>query len=442
MKKKFPSLSLNQGSRGISVEKATFGGVSSMDDRHDEVRRPMTQDDQTSGSESEMGMESMSFAMLEDVHPGEIVEGKVVHISSDGVLVDVGAKSEGIIQLEDLSHRRVERAEDVVKLGDTIRVYVVGYEGEEGALRLSKRRADEQEAWARLEAFLEDGTVIEAPVTDVVKGGLVVDVGLRGFVPASHVGRGFVSDLEPFLGQTIRVRLIEIDRQKRRAILSRKRVLDEEARASHDQVWSSIEEGQVREGTVKSLTDFGAFIDLGGVDGLLHISEMSWGRIKHPSEVLSVGESISVKVLRLDREKEKISLGLRQVGENPWNGVETRYLPDQIYPGRVVRLAGFGAFVELEPGVDGLVHISELADRHIQTPAEAVNVGDVIHVKVLKVDPEHKRISLSKHGADVDIESGLYHPESEPPQRLNAYHAGDWDDERNLPPDEDESDPS
>ncbi|MCL4521761.1 MAG: 30S ribosomal protein S1 [Firmicutes bacterium] len=407
-----------------------------MDDRHDEVRGPMTQDDQTNEMEQEMGMEAMSFAMLEDVHPGEIVEGKVVHISSDGVLVDVGSKSEGIIHLQDLSHRHIDRAEEVVQLGDTIRVYVVGFEGEEGALRLSKRRADEQEAWSRLEGLMESETVIEAPVTDVVKGGLVVDVGLRGFVPASHVARGFVSDLDTFLGETIRVRVIEIDRQKRRAILSRKRVLDEEAKSSHDAVWSGIEEGQVRQGTVKSLTDFGAFVDLGGVDGLLHISEMSWGRIKHPSELLNVGDSISVKVLRLDREKEKISLGLRQISQNPWDVVESRYLLDHIYQGKVVRLAGFGAFVELEAGIDGLVHISELADRHIQTPAEAVSVGDTIYVKVLRVDPQHKRISLSKRAADTDIEAGIFQIEVEgppaaadPPERLNAYHAGDWEDE-------------
>jgi len=391
-------------------EKATFEGVSSMDDRHDEVRSPMTQDEPTDSMEQEMGMEAMSFAMLEDVHPGEIVEGKVVHISSDGVLVDVGSKSEGIIHLQDLSHRHIDRAEEVVQLGDTIRVYVVGFEGEEGSLRLSKSRADEQEAWSHLEELMEAATVIEAPVTDVVKGGLVVDVGLRGFVPASHVARGFVSDLDAFLGKTIRVRVIEIDRQKRRAILSRKRVLDEEAKSSHDEVWSAIEEGQVRQGTVKSLTDFGAFVDLGGVDGLLHISEMSWGRIKHPSELLNVGDTISVKVLRLDREKEKISLGLRQISQNPWDTVESTYLLDSIYRGRVVRLAGFGAFVELEPGIDGLVHISELSDHHIQVPAEAVAVGDDIYVKVLRVDPQHKRISLSKQAADLEIEAGTFHP--------------------------------
>lgn len=407
-----------------------------MDERHEDMREEGAQDSHSTMESGEpMGMEeSMAYAPLEDVHPGEIVSGKVVHISNDGVLVDVGAKSEGVIQLQDLSHRRIEKPTDVVELGETISVYVLGYEGEEGTLKLSKRRADEAKAWDQLEQWMDNKEIIEAPVTEVVKGGLVVDVGLRGFVPASHVARGFVTELEPFLGQTLRLRVIEIDRGKRRAILSRKVVLEEEARVSHDQVWSNIEEGQIREGTVKSLTDFGAFIDLGGVDGLLHISEISWGRIKHPSEVLTVGEPIRVKVLRLDREKEKISLGLRQVVGNPWDSVDDHYLEGEIYTGKVVRLATFGAFVELEPGVDGLVHISQLADYRVQVPSEVVQVGDEIQVKVLHVDKEQKRISLSKREADVsEGDEPEEHTEDSGGatigERLAAYHAGDWEDE-------------
>lgn len=378
----------------------------------------------------------MAYAPLEDVHPGEIVKGKVVHIANDGVLVDVGAKSEGIVQLQDLSHRRIDKPTDVVALGDTIDVYVLGYEGEEGSLKLSKRRADETRAWDQLERWLESREVVEAPVTEVVKGGLVVDVGLRGFVPASHVSRGFVTDLEPYLGQTLSLRVIEIDRSKRRAILSRKVVVEEEARGAHELVWSSIEEGQIREGVVKSLTDFGAFVDLGGVDGLLHISEMSWGRIKHPSEVVQVGDPIKVKVLRLDRERQKISLGLRQVMGNPWDAVEEHYQVDEIYPGKVVRLAAFGAFVELEPGVDGLVHISQLADHRVQVPSEVVSVGDEVRVKVLKVDGHQKRISLSIREASYEAptegdsrETASDDAGTTIGERLAAYHAGDWEDE-------------
>ncbi|MCY0899481.1 MAG: 30S ribosomal protein S1 [Firmicutes bacterium] len=388
--------------------------------------------------------ESLAYGLGGDARPGDILQGKVVHISQDGVLVDVGAKSEGIIHLRDLSHRRIERAEDVVQLGDVISVYVLGYEGEEGTLKLSKRRADEERAWERLEDALKTREVLEAPVVEVVKGGLVVDVGLRGFIPASLIAPGFVHDLEPFLGQTVRVRVVEIDRHKRRAILSRKDVLVEETKAKQEEVWSKIQEGQIWDGTVKSITDFGAFIDLGGVDGLLHISEMSWGRINHPSELLEVGQPIRVKVLRLNPEKGKISLGLRQVEGSPWDKVAERYIEGRIYRGQVVRLATFGVFVQLEPGVDGLVHISQLADYRVNNPAEVVQIGEEIAVKVLQVDPEKKRISLSKREADreggldaVKEETSETPAAEEPPRRMTAYHAGDWDDE--LP--EEMSDP-
>lgn len=379
--------------------------------------------------------QSMGMGAVEDVRPGQVVTGTVVQVSGDSVLVDVGAKSEGIIHLHDLSHRRVESAEEVVKLGDTVSVYVLGWEGEEGMLRLSKRRADEVEAWKRLEDVMQQNEVIEAEVTEVVRGGLVVDVGLRGFVPSSHVARGYINDLKPFLGQTLRLRVIELDRSKRRAILSRKVVLEEESKSLRETLWNEIEEGQVRPGTVKSLTDFGAFIDLGGVDGLLHISEMSWGRIQHPSEILQEGQTVNVKVLRLDRDKEKISLGLRQVMPNPWETVAERYLEGNIYPGKVVRLAAFGAFVELEPGVDGLVHVSQLADHRIATPAEAVQVGDLIQVKVLYVDAEAKRISLSKREADEELAAGGGSASAgggdgfTVGEHLAAYHAGNWEED-------------
>lgn len=379
--------------------------------------------------------DSLGFGIGGDARPGDILRGRVVHISQDGVLVDVGAKSEGIIHMRDLSHRRVERADEVVQLGDEISVYVLGHEGDEGTMKLSKRRADEESAWEHLEDAQKNSEVLEAPVVEVVKGGLVVDVGLRGFVPASLIAPGFVHDLEPFLGQTVRVRVLEIDRHKRRAILSRKDVLAEESKAKQDEVWSKIEEGQIWEGTVKSLTDFGAFVDLGGVDGLLHISEMSWTRINHPSELLEVGQPVRVKVIRLNPEKGKISLGLRQVEGSPWDKASQRFEEGRIYRGQVVRLAPFGVFVQLEPGIDGLVHISQLADYRVNNPAEVVEVGEEVAVKVLQVDPERKRISLSKRDADAEggldaaLETPAPEPEDETPRRMTAYHAGDWEDE-------------
>ena len=397
--------------------------------------------------------QSMGMHAGGDVRPGQTVTGTVVQISGDTVLVDVGAKSEGIIHLHDLSHRRADQPEDVVAIGDQISVFVLGWEGDEGMLRLSKRRADETLAWSRLEEALKSGEVLEPEVTEVVRGGLVVDVGMRGFVPSSHVAKGFVNDLQPFLGQKIRVRVIELDRSKRRAILSRRVVLDEEGKSQREQLWASIEEGQVREGVVKSLTDFGAFVDMGGTDGLLHISEMSWGRIQHPSELLKVGDTIRVKVLRLDRERHKISLGLRQVNPNPWDVVEERYPEGAILEGTVVRLASFGVFVELEPGIDGLVHVSQLADYRVETPADVVSVGDRVRVKVLYVDPHQKRISLSKREAEfadvatmasesgaaespVEDEPAATVPEeaASPGKHMTAYHAGNWDDEEPSKP--------
>ncbi|MCL5117122.1 MAG: 30S ribosomal protein S1 [Firmicutes bacterium] len=413
-----------------------------MDEHKDQEGAP-----HAAGNEMEEAMnmeESLAYGPTGDARPGDILQGKVVHISQDGVLVDVGAKSEGIIHLRDLSHRRVDRAEDVVQLGDVISVYVVGHEGEEGALKLSKRRADEELAWERLEEARSKNEVLDAPVVEVVKGGLVVDVGLRGFVPASLIAPGFVHDLEPFLGETVRVRVVELDRHKRRAILSRKDVLAEETKAKQEEIWSKISEGQVWDGTVKSITEFGAFVDLGGVDGLLHISEMSWTRINHPSELLEVGQPIRVKVIRLNPEKGKISLGLRQVEGSPWEKAAERYEEGRIYRGQVVRLATFGVFVQLEPGIDGLVHISQLADYRVTNPSEVVQIGEEIAVKVLQVDPERKRISLSKRDADAEggleaaVEAVPQEPEEpETPRRMTAYHAGDWEDELG----EEESDP-
>ncbi|HEY8449109.1 MAG TPA: 30S ribosomal protein S1, partial [Bacillota bacterium] len=239
------------------------------------------------------------------------------------------------------------------------------------------------------------GRVIKAPVIEAVKGGLVVDVGIRAFMPASHVERGYVSDLNAYVGKNVRARVIELDRSKNRVILSQKVVLEEEYQRQREQTWASLEEGQIRRGIVKGITDFGAFIDLGGVDGLLHVSEMAWNRVDHPSDVVQEGQEVQVKVLKVDRERERISLSLKQTLPDPWQGLEQRYPPGAIVEGQVVRLAPFGAFVRLEPGVEGLVHISQLADYHVKTPSEVVREGDTVRVKVLKVQPEDRRVSLS-----------------------------------------------
>ncbi|MGB9802574.1 bifunctional 4-hydroxy-3-methylbut-2-enyl diphosphate reductase/30S ribosomal protein S1 [Desulfofundulus sp.] len=332
---------------------------------------------------------------VKSLHPGQIVKGVVVQVGPDEVLVDVGAKSEGIIPLRELSCYNVSSPSEVVSVGDEIEVAVIKAEDNEGRLILSKERADAERAWARLSEHLENGEPVEGIVREVVKGGLLVDVGLRAFLPASLVERGYVDDLSKYVGEKVRAKVIELNRSKRKVILSRKAVLEEEAARRRKEMLESLQEGQVVRGVVRRLTSFGAFVDIGGVDGLLHISEMAWYRINHPSEVVNVGDEVDVMVLRVDRENEKISLGLRQVLPNPWDNVEEKYPVGSIVRAKVVRLAPFGAFVQLEPGVEGLVHISHLADRHVATPDEVVQEGDEVEVKVLSVDRTEKRIRLS-----------------------------------------------
>lgn len=346
---------------------------------------------------------------------GDVVTGKVVQVGQDHIMVDVGYKSEGMINLNELSHRPLQSAEEAgLKVGDEVRVLVISVDSHgEGGLRLSKRRAEEAQAWEKVQQIYEAGDSVEAQVTEAVKGGLVVDLGLRAFLPASQVERGYVSDLGKYVGQTIRVKIIEIERGKNRVILSRKQVIEEEREKNRKTFWDAVEEGQVRKGVVKSLTDFGAFIDLGGVDGLLHVSEMSYGRIKHPSQVMKEGDEIEVKVLRLDREKGKVSLGLKQVLPDPWTQVAGRYAEGSVVTGRVARLATFGAFVELEPGIDGLIHISQLADRRVGTPGEVVEVGQEVRVKVVGVNTEQRRISLSLREVDADAYAGAAEPDTE-----------------------------
>jgi len=358
--------------------------------------------------EAGLAMEDVDLEVaFEPIHAGDIVRGKVVHVGKDHVLVDVGHKSEGMIPLSELSHELIDDPNQIVKLGEEIDVYVLSVEGKEGGLLLSKKRADEERAWKRLQDAQENDEVIEAPVLAEVKGGLVVDVGLRGFVPASHVERGYVSDLSQYVGKTVRAKVLELDRSKNRVILSQKVVLEEEYQRLREQTWATIKEGDVRQGVVKGITDFGAFVDLGGVDGLLHVSEMSWGRVGHPSEVVEEGQEIEVMVLRVDRERGRISLGLKQLLPDPWDGVDEKYPVDSLVEGKVVRLAPFGAFVELEPGVEGLIHISELANRRVGTPDEVVSPGDVIKVKVLKVRSKDKRISLSLKEAEQETEKQM-----------------------------------
>ena len=326
---------------------------------------------------------------------GDLVEGVVVHIDQEGVLVDVGMKSEGIIRPGELSIQRVDSPEDVVAVGDKIKVYVMQSEDGDGNLILSKKRADFEKAWERVQAAFDEGKVVTAMVTDRVKGGLQVDLGVRGFVPGSHVGSGKIMNLDRFVGQSLPLRIIEVDRERRKVVLSHRLAIEEQRSKQRESTVAALTEGAVRPGVVRRITDYGAFVDLGGVDGLLHVSEMSWTRVSHPSAVVKVGQKINVMILKLDLKNERISLGLRQILPDPWAEVEGKYRVGDIVQGRVTRLVPFGAFVQLEEGIEAIIPNTELSYRKIKRPDDVVSVGQEVEVKVIDVRPDERRMTLS-----------------------------------------------
>ncbi|NPV42383.1 MAG: bifunctional 4-hydroxy-3-methylbut-2-enyl diphosphate reductase/30S ribosomal protein S1 [Firmicutes bacterium] len=333
--------------------------------------------------------------------PGEIITGTVVQVNENEVMVNVGYKSDGIIPLHELSAESFASPEEIVKNGDKIDVYVLKIEDKEGNLILSKKRADIKKAWDEIENIYQNKDEIEAEVTEQVKGGLLANVkGLRGFIPASHVALHYVPDLGEYIGKKLKFKIIEVDKKKNRIILSHKIVMEEEQERKRKETWESIKEGQIIKGKVQRLTDFGAFVDVGGVDGLIHISELSWGRVNHPSEVVKEGDEIEVKVLGVDRERGRISLGLKQILPDPWENIEEKYKIGTIITGKVVKLVNFGAFVEVEPGVEGLVHISQISREHIAKPEDVLAVGQEIKAKILDITPEEHKMSLSIREAE------------------------------------------
>ena len=359
--------------------------------------------DETPSGQQESQESQENQLHVPEIHAGDTLEGTIVQVHSDHLLVDVGYKAEGMVPLSETGFPEDTDLSEHFSNGQTVRAQVLSIDHQgDGGLILSLRRAQEEIAWQKLEEAHASGEILSAKVSEAVKGGLVVDVGLRAFMPASHIERGYVSDLSAYVGETVRFRVIELDKSKNRVIISQKVVLEEEYQKLRDQTWSELAEGQVRSGVVKGITDFGAFIDLGGVDGLLHVSEMAWQRVNHPSEVVQVGDEIRVKILGLDREKEKISLGLKQILPDPWDTAAQKFPEGSIVEGKVMRLAPFGAFVQLEPGIEGLVHISQMAHRHVAEPSEVVQEGDTVKVKVLRVQPQDRRISLSIKAAEPD----------------------------------------
>ena len=361
-------------------------------------------------SEENVKVEEMSFEqMLEEslvtLHTGDVVKGTVIQVVGEEVSVNLGFKSDGVIPRGEFSRDTTVVPSKVVQPGDEIEVFVVRVNDGDGNVLLSRKRIEEQKGMEDIEKAFNEKTVVTGTVTDVVKGGLIAVVnGVRVFIPSSQVSNRFIEDLSVFKGQELEFNIIEMDRVKRRIIGGRKALVEQEIAAKRAALFETIEAGSKIAGTVSRLTDFGAFVDLGGVDGLIHISEMSWGRISNPREVLKEGQAVEVFVLDVDKEKGKISLSLKDANMNPWKLAADKYAVGTIVEGKVVRMVPFGAFVELEPGVDGLVHISQIANKHVVKPEDELKVGEVINVKVLEVNSEQKKISLSKRQADAPVE--------------------------------------
>lgn len=344
----------------------------------------------------EQGLEQ-GYGTLDPLNLYDVVTGTVVKITPDEVMVDVGGKSEGVIPKKELSFQKDPDVEELVKVGDEIQVMVIKMENNEGHMVLSKKRADQEKAMDALQEKFDNDEIIEAKVVNDVKGGVIVDIGARGFVPASHLDTKYVEDIKQFVGNTYRFKIIEFDPnpENRKIILSRRALIEEEEKEKREELWKTLEVGETRKGTVQRIASFGAFVDLGGVDGLLHISEMGWGRVKQPTDVVNVGDEIEVYILALDEAKGKISLSLKKLLSNPWDDVDERYEVGATAHGKVVRIAPFGAFVSLEDGVDGLVHISQIAWEHVEQVEDVLKVGQEVDVKILDVDKDRKRISLS-----------------------------------------------
>ncbi len=334
-------------------------------------------------------------ATIRSFSEGDVVTGNVVRIDKDEVLVDIGYKSEGVIPSAELSIRRSVDTADEVSLGEEVDALVLTKEDQEGRLILSKKRARFERAWRKIEAAAESAEAVPGTVIEVVKGGLILDLGVRGFLPASLVDIRRVHNLDEFMGQQLECRVIELNRSRNNVVLSRRAVLEEERKEVREQILGRLKPGLVVEGQISNIVDFGAFVDLEGIDGLIHISELSWSHVNHPSEVVAIGESVQVKVLDIDRDRQRISLGLKQTQEDPWQRVLDSYQPGESLDGKVTKVVAFGAFVQIVPGVEGLVHISELAEHHVDIPSEVVRPGDNVRVKILEIDEERRRMSLS-----------------------------------------------
>ena len=342
----------------------------------------------------------MSFAdaidgTMVEVEDGQLVNGTVVKIDRDEVLLDIGYKSEGVILARELSIRNDVNPHEIVKLGEQIEALVLTKEDKEGRLLLSKKRAQYERAWGTIEKIKEADGMVEGPVIEVVKGGLIVDIGLRGFLPASLVELRRVRDLAPYVGKTVQAKIIELDKNRNNVVLSRRAFLEETQKESRDSFLTNLKPGEIRQGTVSSVVSFGAFVDLGGMDGLIHVSELSWKHVDHPGAVVAVGDPVTVQVLDVDFERERISLSLKATQQDPWQEFAGSHEVGQLVYGRVTKLVQFGGFVQVGDGIEGLVHISEMSAHHVDSPEQVVTPGEELWVKIIDLDLARRRISLS-----------------------------------------------
>ena len=348
---------------------------------------------------NDIGSEEAFLAAIDETikyfNDGDIVSGTVVKVDRDEVLLDIGYKTEGVIPSRELSIKHDVDPSEVVAVGDDVEALVLQKEDKEGRLILSKKRAQYERAWGKIEEIKEADGVVSGTVIEVVKGGLILDIGLRGFLPASLVEMRRVRDLQPYVGKEIEAKIIELDKNRNNVVLSRRAWLEQTQSEVRSTFLQTLQKGQIRSGVVSSIVNFGAFVDLGGVDGLVHVSELSWKHIDHPSEVVEVGQEVTVEVLDVDMDRERVSLSLKATLEDPWQQFARIHQIGQIVPGKVTKLVPFGAFVRVEDGIEGLVHISELAERHVEVPEQVVTVGKDVMVKVIDIDLERRRISLS-----------------------------------------------
>jgi small subunit ribosomal protein S1 len=335
---------------------------------------------------------------------GDIVDGIIVKVDRDEVLLDIGYKTEGVIPSRELSIKHDVDPSDVVAVGDKVEALVLQKEDKEGRLILSKKRAQYERAWGTIEKIKEEDGIVTGSVIEVVKGGLIIDIGLRGFLPASLVEMRRVRDLQPYVGKELEAKIIELDKNRNNVVLSRRAWLEQTQSEVRQNFLTQLQPGQIRPGVVSSIVNFGAFVDLGGVDGLVHVSELSWKHIDHPSEVVDVGQDVTVEVLDVDMDRERVSLSLKATQEDPWQQFARTHQMGQIVPGKVTKLVPFGAFVRVDEGIEGLVHISELAERHVEIPEQVVQVNDDVMVKIIDIDLERRRISLSLKQANEGVD--------------------------------------